>query len=565
MNRSSEIEIILNNGINEGSAVLLTGETSDNFVQDGHLISLPSLISKFGAKKNMPALRFSLEKHVVWLQAPGVPEAGTIPRYTPRRPATEVFDDVFRTLDSDNPTPQPTIFIIDFAEALILDNANPRPEEDRIRQQILHRVYDPVFMKKKHLLVLISRVRPLDSAFTQMPGIIRYNISLPKQPERLSALEIMTASNTAPLILADDLPPERLARMSGGINLDAMSRMRHQTNNDNPLTRETVLALKKELINKQSGGTLTIHDEERDINSDIAGLAQLKLFIKNTKDEGVSTVRLLLLGPPGTGKTLCATAVARELDTIPVSLAQVKSMWVGESERHFRRAIEILESNAPVTLILDECDQLAMGSRSGPSAALDSSSVDTSLRGMLLEWLGDVGANNGISIIAMSNNAEGVDPAFRDRLVTVPILEACSPADKARIAMIQLKRMGIAGDEDGIAKAFAESTRSFTGRQIVKMLGKSARLAKQNSGGVVGYTEMKASIGGMLRSFDKREQLMSLMAVRFTDDIDYLPWAAAKTMGDQTVGIPEYIRPYFSEDGMKCDEEKLEAYINKNR
>jgi len=543
----------------EGSCVLISGQTSDNYVRDKDLYPLTDCISLFSATKQMPTLLYTLDKDVEEITTPNCPGIKTMPCGGNQRQPSAVIDGVFSTLEKNM---QPTTFIIDFAEALIPnpDLGHPSGETFRIQQQIVRRALDASFRGQRHLIVLISRVRAVDPAFAQMPGIVVHNISLPEQAEREAAIKIMLDSQNAPLYLAEGMSAERLGRISGGLNIDDISRMRRSTSPNAPLTRDTVLELKKDLIRNQSGETLTIHDEVRDLHLDIAGLSQLKLFIYNARADG-RNIRVLLLGPPGTGKTLCATAVAMAMDTIPISFAQVKSMWVGESERMFRQAIDIIMRNAPVTIILDECDQMSMGSRSGSNMAQDSSSVDTSLRGMLLEWLGDVGANNGINIIAMSNNANGVDPAFRDRLTTIPILEPISAMDKARIAMIQLRRIGIMGDEIGITQAFTESSRGFTGRQIVKMLDKAIRTAYQFSNGVVGYEAMKVAIDNMLRSFGLAEELMSLRAIRFTDETEYLPWVASWIMGDGAVQPPEYLKECLSQDRKRIDEEKLDAHI----
>jgi hypothetical protein len=65
----------------------------------------------------------------------------------------------------------------------------------------------------------------------------------------------------------------------------------------------------------------------------------------------------------------------------------------------------------------------------------------------------------------------------------------------------------------------------------------------------------------MLRSFGPREELMSLTAIRFTDEIEYLPWVAARVADDQGAGPPAYMKEFFSEDGLECDEERLDMRI----
>ncbi len=51
--------------------------------------------------------------------------------------------------------------------------------------------------------------------------------------------------------------------------------------------------------------------------------------------------RLRFAGPPGTGKTLCAEIVAGELGRPlrRVTIPEVVSKWVGETEKHIKRLL----------------------------------------------------------------------------------------------------------------------------------------------------------------------------------------------------------------------------------
>lgn len=70
--------------------------------------------------------------------------------------------------------------------------------------------------------------------------------------------------------------------------------------------------------------------------------------------------RLLLFGPPGTGKTLLASATAGELDVpfLSVSAADLLSKWVGETEKHVRRAFQQAAAYTSCVFFLDEIDGL---------------------------------------------------------------------------------------------------------------------------------------------------------------------------------------------------------------
>ena len=69
---------------------------------------------------------------------------------------------------------------------------------------------------------------------------------------------------------------------------------------------------------------------------------------------------VLLYGPPGNGKTFIAKAVAGELDAafFNVVLSQMKSKYVGETEKNISALFEEARQHDRAVLFLDECDAL---------------------------------------------------------------------------------------------------------------------------------------------------------------------------------------------------------------
>ena len=556
--RANEIICAANKCILEGSILYLAGQTSDDLVFGDNLFtSVDDVLGQYFAKqhKPMPILMYSQDRQLTPLIVKGVPPLKNLPCVGEGTSPAAVLDKVFKYLEISC---QPIAFIADFAESILPDPNSCNLSDDgyKIQQQIIHRAKEVAFRKQGHLIALVSRVEPINSAFSQMPGITVHNIPLPDRAERETAINILIKSKTAPLILASELSIKQLTHSSGGLNLDILSRMRYLTGKDCPLTLDAVLARKADEIRRLSGGMLIVHDEKRSLAEDIAGLAQLKLYVSNAKLEGKNKVRILLLGPPGTGKTLSAAAIAREMGTLLVSCVNVKDKYVGESDKRNERVIEICKSMSPIVIAFDECDKGFMG-----KSTHDSSSADPSIRGRWLEVLGDSGANNGISIVAMSNHVEAIETAFLDRLDPLAILEATSAADRAKIAAIQLKREGAEFNEAEIARAFSESAKSYTGRNIIEMLGMAKRTAMKRSKGIIGYEAMRTAIDNMLHSFTAAMELMSLNAIFHTREREYLPWVAAMAQGDATAQPPEYIIPYLAEDGVSYDEKKLEARI----
>ncbi len=124
---------------------------------------------------------------------------------------------------------------------------------------------------------------------------------------------------------------------------------------------------------------------------------------------GGRTLAALFAGPPGTGKTLAARAIAAELAR-PLRvghLHELRSKWVGDSERNLARLFEQAAAERAV-LFLDEVDALAMARGMGSVSRHDDGVVTT--------LLGRLEAHEGLVILA-TNRPDVLDPALRRRLL----------------------------------------------------------------------------------------------------------------------------------------------------
>jgi len=119
---------------------------------------------------------------------------------------------------------------------------------------------------------------------------------------------------------------------------------------------------------------------------------------------------LLLYGPPGCGKTFVARAVAGEMGAkfISVGLSDVLDMYIGNSEKNIHELFQLARAEAPVVLFLDEIDALGQ-KRSQTRSAATRGSVN-----QLLSELDGVDAiNEGVFVLAATNQPWDVDPALR--------------------------------------------------------------------------------------------------------------------------------------------------------
>ena len=208
--------------------------------------------------------------------------------------------------------------------------------------------------------------------------------------------------------------------------------------------------------------------------ADIAGLEDLKrtvrlqiiepflkpgIFAKFKKQAGGG---VLLYGPPGCGKTMIARAVATECQAefMSIGIADVLSMWIGESERNLASLFDKARHSKPCVLFFDEIDALAY-SRSKAQSEHTRQVVNE-----FLAQLDGFGADNqGVLILAATNMPWDVDSAIKrpgrfSRSVFVP-----PPDAEARSRIVELKLAGVP-HENIDSRAIGAATAHFSGADI---------------------------------------------------------------------------------------------------
>ena len=176
---------------------------------------------------------------------------------------------------------------------------------------------------------------------------------------------------------------------------------------------QTILQRKVQAI--KDGGLLEYYPVE-DNRFELGGFTNLKSwldraqvgFTAEAKALNLTPPRgIMLVGVPGCGKSLAAKAIAREwkLPLLKLDAGRLFDKFVGESEKNFRKAIEMAESLSPIVLWIDEIEKaMVAGGGSGDADA----GLSRRLFGAFLTWLQE--KKQDVFVVATANNLSSLPP-----------------------------------------------------------------------------------------------------------------------------------------------------------
>ena len=169
----------------------------------------------------------------------------------------------------------------------------------------------------------------------------------------------------------------------------------------------------------------------------------------------------LFYGGPGTGKTETVYQIARGSgrDLFVVDVSQIKSCWVGESEKNIKEVFAryrecVLRGGTIPILLFNEADAI-FGIRSeGAGSAVDK--MENSIQNIILQEMEDL---DGI-LMATTNLTTNLDKAFERRFLYKIRFEKPSVEARARIWRQMIPELGEA-DATSLASEY-----DFSGGQI---------------------------------------------------------------------------------------------------
>ena len=164
---------------------------------------------------------------------------------------------------------------------------------------------------------------------------------------------------------------------------------------------------------------------DKGVAAQVADLGQLleeehyREICEHLKDKGYrSGFTCLFYGAPGTGKTETVLQLARQTgrDIMQVNISEIKSMWVGESEKNIKAVFDqyrekVAQQTVTPILLFNEADAIIGKRQEGAERAVEK--MENSIQNIILQEMETL---EGI-LIATTNLAQNMDKAFERRFL----------------------------------------------------------------------------------------------------------------------------------------------------
>ncbi|MDB6117541.1 MAG: hypothetical protein JWO08_1322, partial [Verrucomicrobiaceae bacterium] len=215
-----------------------------------------------------------------------------------------------------------------------------------------------------------------------------------------------------------------------------------------PLNSKDLVALKKELIEKDAGGLIEFIKTDRSLE-DLHGQEAIKKWLRQDialwqqGDLAALPMGYLFCGPVGTGKTFMVECLAGEAGVPVVKMKNFRDKWVGSTESNLEKIFRLLEALGRCIVFVDEADQ-ALGRRSGGDG---DSGVGGRVYGMMAEQMSN-SRNRGrvLWVLATSRpDLVEVDLKRPGRVdVKIPLFPTATPEEGYKLIRALSKRRGLA-------------------------------------------------------------------------------------------------------------------------
>jgi ATPase family protein associated with various cellular activities (AAA)/AAA+ lid domain-containing protein len=347
-----------------------------------------------------------------------------------------------------------------------------KPELSRAFRDVLDRLSSPNRLSTVVMIEARAEVPPEIE-----PRVVRFELHLPSRAEYRQAIMTVVESLRQSSRAAVELEPadyEDFCSALTGLTLNqARQAVARAAIEDGRLARDDLARLAEYKAQALGEEGLLEYFPPADNRFELGGFASLRRWLERARvgftreaaDLGLEPPKgLMLVGVQGCGKSLAAKAIAREwqLPLLKLDAGRLYDKYIGETERNFRRAIEVAESCAPAVLWIDELEKaIAPGSGSGDS----DGGLSRRLFGSFLTWLQEKTAP--VFVVATANDLSLLPPELlrKGRFDEIFFVDLPQADEREQILRIHLALRRQDPATVDLAK-LVEATEGFSGAEI---------------------------------------------------------------------------------------------------
>lgn len=337
--------------------------------------------------------------------------------------------------------PQETTIIYIKNAALLLPEGHAlfQQEQQMLLQELVHVAQSHQVQQSKNTVILSTADKQslFHSLLDMQNNIAQCQIKSPTrkyQEQFLKHLEAKYRAKKNYWYLHYDSSRDEILNVCQGLPLSSIhSAISLAAAQARALQRDDLQQMQKKQIQNISGNILELQDCSEKI-TDLYAIPHITNRLKEIAylmqgKPQLCPKGLLFVGPPGTAKSVSARALANFAGINCLSLKEIRSKWVGESESNIQKVCDILDQFAPLILFIDEIDQ-ASSSREGHE-------VDQRIFAQLLSVMALEKHRGKVLWIAASNRPDLIDPALKRSGRLEETIYFSRPDAKARQEILQ--------------------------------------------------------------------------------------------------------------------------------
>jgi SpoVK/Ycf46/Vps4 family AAA+-type ATPase len=294
------------------------------------------------------------------------------------------------------------------------------------------------------------------------------------------------------------------------------------------LTFETLRRKKKEIIESECVGLVEFVTPRYGLDS-VGGMTKPKESLRRiaetirTGNEEEAPMGILFSGPVGTGKTFLAECFAKDCGLNVVELKNFREKWVGASESNLEKILSLLESLAPIVVLIDEADA-TLGTRDSGGG---DSGVDARIFSKIAAAMGNTENRGRILWILMTSRPDllPIDLKRQGRCEEhISLFYPDDESDRLEILQAMVRKNKVEVDEGLDWSPVAKSTLSLSGADIESMVIRCRREARAAGRKAVAQDDIAKVAAEFTPARDEMAvEYQTLVAVREATSRDMVP------------------------------------------